>query len=218
MYERLGPYDLEAAIGRGATGRVYRAVHRHSGERVALKVLAAERAGTADGRERFRREVRAVAGLEHPNVVGVHDYGTDPAPWLAMDLASSAVRLVPPVDWRGLRSLLEQALRGLAHVHARGILHRDLKPANLLWRRPGVLLLSDFGMAGFDEGVRGGTPAYSPRAGGGAGSGSGPGDRPVRVGLHSVDPRVWSHGVHRRGGRGAARPPVSRTCELRADL
>lgn len=163
---QLGPFQLVSLLGRGTVGEVWRAVHAQSGDQVALKRLAPER--SAAWRQLVRREVEAVARLDHPAVVWIHDHGEDDAhgPWIAYELASGGTLAdrLPLSDWGALRSMLQEALR---HAHARGVLHRDLKPGNVLLctlddARPGPKL-ADFSLArvGAARGTAGGTPGYS---------------------------------------------------------
>ncbi|MBL4847938.1 MAG: serine/threonine protein kinase [Planctomycetes bacterium] len=150
---RLGPYEAVEELGRGANGAVYRALDlRDPARQVALKVLFAS---STEGIEfgRFRREVLALAELNHPNVVRLIDSGVEEGvTWLAMTL----------IHGESLRELLrrqgalpnELAARlalgisaGLEHAHGLGILHRDLKPRNVLVDPAGEAVLTDFGLA-----------------------------------------------------------------------
>ena len=186
---RLGPFVVEASLGRGAQGTVWRAAHPPTGLRVAIKVLASLQARDQAARAAFRREVRAAAGLDHPNIVVVLDQGeVSPeaegasqgalragSPWLAMELAGPTLAEIGGRrTWPESRAVLSALLSALAHAHARGIVHRDLKPANVLFvDRPGSpegfgsARLADFGLAfGWQELlatkgiVAGGTPIY----------------------------------------------------------
>ncbi|HEX7085823.1 MAG TPA: FlgO family outer membrane protein [Vicinamibacterales bacterium] len=147
---RLGPYEIEAPLGAGGMGEVYRAVDSRLGRHVAVKVLRPEVARDPERRARFEREARAVAALNHPGICAVHDIGAhDDTDFLVMELLrgeSLAARLS-----RG-RLALEEALgigqsilRTLSAVHERGLVHRDLKPANIFLTPHGVKLL-DFGL------------------------------------------------------------------------
>ncbi len=161
MHVDLGPFRLLRPAGRGAMAHVWRAVHRGSGTPVAVKVVTAEMADAQLFRDRFAAEVRAVARLDHPGVVRLHDHGQVPtaglppieglppgAPYLVMEwidggtLVSRRGRLA----WPALRATLLGLLDTLAHAHARGIVHRDLKPANVLCAERGPVL-TDFGVA-----------------------------------------------------------------------
>ena len=154
-------YRIAEVIGRGGMGAVYRATDERLGREVALKVILLP-AGDAHLREharaRFQREARAAGRLHHPNVVTVHDFGTDLTlglDYLVMellhgeDLASRLERAGPlPVD--AALGMVAQAARGLAAGHRAGLVHRDVKPGNLLLTQgdegPRVHVL-DFGIA-----------------------------------------------------------------------
>ncbi len=184
---RIGPYLLDEAILRGGMGSVWRAVHEATGVRVALKFITSERAKEPRYVRAFRREVEAVARLDHPGIIAVYDEGRVDAvtaallpkelqeggPYLVMELASHALSDVKlPLAWDDVRRLLTAILDALAHAHARGVMHRDIKPGNVLFV-PGPngvsqVKLSDFGVShaiGHSisdslEGALKGTPAY----------------------------------------------------------
>lgn len=184
----LGPFTLEARIGVGGMGEVWRGVHRQQRVPVAVKVITAARARQDRYREAFREEVRAVAGLDHPGVVHVLDLGEVGAeaeaasegalvagsPYLAMELATAgALAQRPwPTRWDRFRGELIALLDVLGHAHARGVIHRDLKLGNILVFDPPVpeapqrLALADFGLAHAtdraERSIRGtsGTPLY----------------------------------------------------------
>ncbi len=138
---QLGPYKIEALLGQGAMGQVYRATDTRLERPVAIKIC--KRAFL----DRFRQESRSIAAISHPNVCTLHDVGPN---YLVMELVEGetmAARLK-----RG-RLTLAQTLRfgaqiaaALAVAHARGIVHRDLKPANVMMTKTGVKVL-DFGLA-----------------------------------------------------------------------
>jgi serine/threonine protein kinase len=158
-----GRYRIDAVIGRGGMGAVYRATDERLGRAVAVKVIGITAADPEEhGRlqARFLREARAAAALHHPNVVSVYDFGTDPEvglDFLVMELLQGedlAVRLArtgPPPMHVSL-SILRQAARGLAAGHRAGLVHRDVKPGNLFLEtsdhpdEPHVRVL-DFGIA-----------------------------------------------------------------------
>ena len=158
-----GRYRIDAVIGRGGMGAVYRATDERLGRAVAVKVIGITAADPGEhGRlqARFLREARAAAGLHHPNVVSVYDFGTDDEvglDFLVMELLQGedlAVRLArtgpPPVHVA--LGILRQAARGLAAGHRVGLVHRDVKPGNLFLEtsdhaeEPHVRVL-DFGIA-----------------------------------------------------------------------
>ncbi|HYR09895.1 MAG TPA: serine/threonine-protein kinase [Longimicrobium sp.] len=158
-----GRYRIDAVIGRGGMGAVYRATDERLGRTVAIKVIgitAADSAEHARLQARFLREARAAAALHHPNVVSVYDFGTDPdvgLDFLVMELLQGedlAVRLARtgPPPMHVAISILRQAARGLAAGHRAGLVHRDVKPGNLFLEtsdhpdEPHVRVL-DFGIA-----------------------------------------------------------------------
>ncbi len=159
----LGGFTLGRLLGRGGMADVWHGRHRLSGEPAAIKVITPKWAHEQRFRDGFRREVRAVAGLDHPGIVSVFDAGTVPdaaagagltpgSPWLAMMLAEHGElrRLPTPLEWPTLRDALLQILDALAHAHARDVVHRDLKPENVLLRIEDGrlrLMLTDFGIA-----------------------------------------------------------------------
>src|SRR5579863_3529257 len=156
---QLGPYKIEELIGAGGMGQVFRAVDTRLGREVALKVSAAQFT------DRFEREARAVAALNHPNICTLHDVGPN---YLVMELLEGAP-LKGPLPLGKTVEYACQILDALDAAHRKGITHRDLKPANILITKNGVKLL-DFGLAQVPRGendpaltVAGtvmGTPAY----------------------------------------------------------
>ncbi len=145
--DRLGPYRIEAPLGAGGMGEVYRAHDTRLGRDVALKVLR-ERESV----ERFEREARAVAALSHPNILAIHDVGTDGGrAYVAMELLQGETlreRLTAgPLPLRKALEIGAEIARGLAAAHAAGIVHRDLKPDNVWITREGGVKILDFGLA-----------------------------------------------------------------------
>jgi serine/threonine-protein kinase len=147
-------YELLDKIGVGGAAVVYKARDTRLDRIVALKVLREELADDPEFVERFKREARIAAGLSHPNVVGVHDFGEyGQTAFLAMDYVDGETlkqRLqregrLPPTEAVGVAS---QVLAGLAAAHARGLVHRDVKPQNVLLTSDGMARLTDFGIAG----------------------------------------------------------------------
>jgi LSD1 subclass zinc finger protein len=155
---RAGDYELEARVGAGGMGQVYRGVRETPAGRevVAVKFLSAGLAGDPALVARFEREVKLLAGLEHPAIVRVLGHGeNDGVPWFAMTLVegpSLRARLEQgPLPLDEARAVFARVLAGLGHAHERGIIHRDLKPANVLLAAEGAML-ADFGVARLDEG------------------------------------------------------------------
>ena len=144
----LGPYEILAVIGAGGMGEVYRARDTRLGREVALKILPAEVANDPSRRQRFELEARAVAALNHPNIVAVYDVGSEGG---VSFIVSELVDGEPLRGLKlGLRKTLDLALQiadGLSAAHDAGITHRDLKPDNLLLSRSGRVKILDFGLA-----------------------------------------------------------------------
>lgn len=150
--KRLGPYRLDAQIGAGGMGAVYRAWDTRLDRAIAIKVLHA----TSDA-PRLAAEARAAATIDHPAIVAVHDVGVsdDGIAYVAMELVEGeALRSVVergPVPLERARELAAELADGLAAAHARGVVHRDLKPENLVVARGRIRIL-DFGLAKLVDG------------------------------------------------------------------
>jgi serine/threonine-protein kinase len=153
-----GHYEIEALIGEGAMGRVYRAHHTLlPNKRFAVKVLLGDLAVEPEMRMRFAREADATSLLEHPAIVSVHDFGRTRTGlmFLVLELVDGetlghVVRRGPMSPARVIR-LARQLCQGLAHAHGKGVIHRDLKPDNILLTAVGTpgeqARISDFGLA-----------------------------------------------------------------------
>jgi len=149
---RLGPYEIVAPIGAGGMGEVYRARDTRLGRDVAIKVLPTEYASDPERLRRFEQEARAVAALDHPNILAIHDVGThDGSPYLVTELLegeSLRDRLqAGPVPPRKAVEIGVQIAQGLAAAHEKGIVHRDLKPGNVFVTNDGRVKILDFGLA-----------------------------------------------------------------------
>ncbi len=154
--DELAPHfpqlEIEALLGRGAMGAVYRARQRSLGRAVALKVLAPELCERAGFLERFEREARALASLQHPGIVSVHDAGVaGPFPYLVMEFVDGAslreVLRDGALESSEVLALVTQLCEALEYAHSRGVVHRDIKPENVLLGREGRLKIADFGLA-----------------------------------------------------------------------
>jgi serine/threonine protein kinase len=147
---RVAGYLIERPLASGASGVVFRAVDERLGRHVALKVL--KQTALPQGRERFLREVRAIEGLQHPNLVLLYGAGDDNGvAWAAMEMmpASLSQELLRIGRFTGdqLRAVTRDACNGLLAAWQRGIVHRDIKPSNLMRSADGVVKVVDFGLA-----------------------------------------------------------------------
>jgi eukaryotic-like serine/threonine-protein kinase len=145
---KIDRFEIVALLGRGGMGAVYEARDPGLGRMVALKVIAEPEAQLS---LRLVREAQALAQLQHPNVVAVHEVGTDgDEVFVAMELVdgTSLDRLSPrPATWRETVALFVQAGRGLVAAHAKDLVHRDIKPSNIFVGRDGRVRVGDFGLA-----------------------------------------------------------------------
>ena len=148
----LGPYRILEKLGEGGMGEVYRARDSRLGRDVAVKVVAGRRVDDPAALARFEREARVVASLSHPNIVALHDVGTDDGVAFAvmelldgepLDRAIGSAGL----SWTQAVDVAASIADALACAHDRGVVHRDLKPANVFLTRDGLVKVLDFGLA-----------------------------------------------------------------------
>jgi Tol biopolymer transport system component len=161
MPERIGRFRIDRELGRGGFGVVYLAFDPQLARPIALKVPRPDVLSTPQLRERFRLEGRAAAGLDHPNIVAVHEAGeVDSTAYIAaafchgVTLAAWLDEQTDGVPFKWAASLVAQLADGLEHAHGRGVLHRDLKPANVMLEFPDAERrgepapkIADFGLA-----------------------------------------------------------------------
>lgn len=161
-YQLVGSrYRIEKQIGHGGMGEVYRASDRLTGQTIAIKCVLAQAtqlqfashtpgSNTDDALLALAAEFRTLAGLRHPHIVAVLDYGFDSTPYFTMQLITQArtiTEYAKTEDTAGKVRLLVEMLQALAYLHRRGIIHRDLKPGNVLVTKEGVVKVMDFGLA-----------------------------------------------------------------------
>ncbi|HTW60096.1 MAG TPA: protein kinase [Terriglobales bacterium] len=149
---KIGPYEVLSPLGAGGMGEVYRARDARLGRDVAIKVLPESLARDAERLRRFETEARAVAALNHPNILSIHDIGThEGAPYLVSEcLEGQSLRQELSAGSLPLRRAVEygtEIAQGLAAAHDKGIIHRDLKPENIFVTREGRVKILDFGLA-----------------------------------------------------------------------
>ena len=156
--EKLGPYEIQAPLGAGGMGEVYRARDTRLGREVAVKVLPESFASDAERLGRFEQEARTVAALNHPNILGVYDIGQhQSAHYMVCELLEGETlrdAMQPgPMTQRRAIEYGSQIAEALAAAHERGVIHRDLKPENIFVTRDGRVKVLDFGLAKLARGV-----------------------------------------------------------------
>ena len=147
---RLGErYRLERPLGHGGMASVWLATDERLDRQVAVKILSETLAHDDEYLGRFRREAHVVAGLQHPNLVSVYDFGAGERPYLVMEYipGGDLAERVDAGDVPDPESLARELLSALRHIHSAGVLHRDIKPQNVLIDATGHARLSDFGIA-----------------------------------------------------------------------
>jgi tRNA A-37 threonylcarbamoyl transferase component Bud32 len=150
---QVGKYKVLEKLGQGAMGEVFRAHDPVLGRDVAIKILSEKLLGDDMARQRFQREARSAAQLNHPNIITVHDFGEEQGmAYMAMELleGTDLRELIEQHKVGGLEDrlvIMEQILEGLAFAHSRGVFHRDLKPGNIHVLPNGQVKIMDFGLA-----------------------------------------------------------------------
>src|SRR6476620_2748459 len=135
--DKIGPYDILALVGKGGMGEVYRAHDSRLNRDVAIKV------SNAQFTERFTREARTVASLNHTNICHLYDVGPN---YLVMEFVEGD-DLRGPLDFNDALPIIHQLIDGIEAAHEKNIVHRDLKPANIKITPDGVVKILDFGLA-----------------------------------------------------------------------
>ena len=193
---KLGPYEILAPIGAGGMGEVYRAKDTRLGRDVALKILPESFAREPDRLRRFEQEARAVAALNHPNILAVFDVGQqEGSPFLVSELLEGeSLRAALEGGALPQRKTIEYGVQiayGLAAAHEKGIVHRDLKPENIFVTKDGRIKILDFGLAklaqqaGADD-----VTLSSPHTAAGVVMGTASYMAPEQVRGEAVDPRT----------------------------
>ena len=177
MSETPGKYELRRILGKGAMGTVYEGYDPVIDRLVAIKTVRLVGADSEDAQaieelERFRREAKAAGRLQHPNIVGVFDYGeTDDIAYIVMEYVDGTTlkHVLDNGERYGVDDvvrLMDALLAGLQFSHDRGVVHRDIKPANVMLTSGGEIKIADFGIARIESspftqaGTILGTPAY----------------------------------------------------------
>ena len=158
--KRIGKYQIQVVLGRGAMGVVYKGYDRGIARSVAIKAIAKSSLGPEELKhviQRFRHEAQAVGRLVHPRIVQIYDYGEDDdTAYIVMELVNGKSLLEhlsqqPRREIREVGEIVRQLLDGIGHAHAEGVVHRDVKPSNILMNSDGRIKISDFGIARLDS-------------------------------------------------------------------
>jgi eukaryotic-like serine/threonine-protein kinase len=150
--QRIGEYEVMARLGAGGLGEVYEVRHLISERREAMKLLLPDQSGTPEMVERFRREVKTLATLNHVNIAALHTafYHEDQLAMVMELIHGETLRdrqLKGPIPLPEALDIMAQTLRALAYAHQLGVVHRDIKPSNIMISQDAVVKLLDFGIA-----------------------------------------------------------------------
>ena len=148
---KLGPYEIQTALGAGGMGEVYRARDTRLDRTVAVKILPSHLSSNPEAKQRFEREARTISSLNHPHICVLHDVGSqDGTSYLVMEFVDGETldsRLQKgPLPLKQVLECGVQICDALEKAHRAGIVHRDLKPGNIMLTASGAKLL-DFGLA-----------------------------------------------------------------------
>ena len=170
----LGQYEITEEVGKGGMATVYRAYHGSMQRHVAIKVIRSSILSDRTTKERFTREARLIARLEHPHLLPVYDFeGENNPPYIVMRFLEGGT-LKQVIEAGGMPQgemlyMLRQIASALDYAHRQGVVHRDLKPSNIMVDKEGNAFVADFGIARIDDpeaehltatGAAIGTPAY----------------------------------------------------------
>ena len=170
---KLGPYEITEEIGKGGMATVYRAYQPSMDRHVAAKVIRASMLGDSAGRDRFTREAKLIAKLEHPHLLPVYDFdGAHDPPYIVMRFLEGGtlkqVMDADPLPPEEMLYMLRQVATALDYAHRQEVVHRDLKPSNVMIDREGNAFVADFGIARVTDAAKDltgtgnviGTPGY----------------------------------------------------------
>src|SRR5882762_4530783 len=162
--EKISHYRILEKLGAGGMGEVYLAEDTKLGRRVALKILGEEYTTNRDRLNRFEQEASAASALNHPNILTIHEVGSDDGKhFIATEYIDGTTlrRKVsgPPMDVAEILDIAVQVASALEEAHAAGIIHRDIKPDNIMIRRNGYVKVLDFGLAKLTENSTDKTPS-----------------------------------------------------------
>jgi serine/threonine-protein kinase len=150
--QKLGKYNIVGKIGKGAMGEVYKGHDPILNRFVAIKIIAETLGTDTDLVERFKREARNAAGLNHPNIITIYDFVEEEGHlYMVMELLEGQdlkelIKSGSPLTMEQILSIMEQIADGLGFAHTRGMIHRDLKPANIHVSKNGQVKILDFGL------------------------------------------------------------------------
>ncbi len=169
----IGRYDVYAELGSGGMASVFLALDLALDRKVAIKVMSPALASSADAIERFRREAKVAAALNHPNIIGIYAVGDDPElayyvmKFIEGRSLDSVIRDEGKQSIQFTQAIIQYSGNALAYAHTRGVVHRDVKPANFMLDLDGWLVVTDFGIAKMEDakgltmsGTLVGTPYY----------------------------------------------------------
>lgn len=155
---QLGAYQIVAPLGKGGMGEVYRATDKRLGRDVAIKILPEHLAQNQDAMRRLEREAKTLAALSHPNILTIHDVGTEhDTSFVVTELLEGETlrsRISrSALSWQKVLQIAIPIAEGLAAAHSKGVIHRDLKPENIFLTSDGRIKILDFGLARFTQPV-----------------------------------------------------------------